>query len=279
MAEKTVVVMFDDFADAVRAVHDLEKAGFQHKDIGLIANNAENRHGEYLAGSGRGAQISENAGTGALAGSVAGGGIGLLAALGVLTIPGIGPVLAAGPVIAALTGAGIGAAAGGGVGGLIGLGVPEDDAHVYAEGVRRGGALVTLTLPEDRVDAAMAIVQHHGAVDLQQRRTSWRASGWRRFDERDEPWTVSRIDEDRTRRHTSAVAEPGSNDTGRDVTELSEADLARVGPTIRREAATARLEGGPQPSAMSGMFGSVENEAPKDSDRAAAGDKPTKSKP
>src|SRR5690242_15621113 len=130
MADKTIVALYDDFRDATRAVRELERGGFPHKDISLVANNAGQRWGE------RGESLrddddtyaAEGAGTGATIGAVAGGAAGLLASLGVLAIPGIGPVLAAGPLVATLTGAGLGAATGGLIGGLVGAGVPEHDA-------------------------------------------------------------------------------------------------------------------------------------------------------
>jgi hypothetical protein len=80
--------------------------------------------------------------TGAGVGTAVGGAAGLLAGLGLLAIPGVGPVVAAGWLVATAVGAVAGAATGGLIGGLTGAGVSEDDAHVYAEGVRRGGSLV-----------------------------------------------------------------------------------------------------------------------------------------
>src|SRR5439155_20856442 len=83
------------------------------------------------------------AGTGASIGTVVGGGAGLLAGLGMLEIPGIGPVVAAGWLVSTAAGAAAGAAAGGLIGSLTGAGVSKEHAHIYAEGVRRGGSLVT----------------------------------------------------------------------------------------------------------------------------------------
>src|SRR4051812_41762695 len=119
MADKTIVALYDDFAEAVSAIRELEAAGVQHKDIGLVANNAENRAERFAQSGGGEGETSQSAGAGAVVGAIGGGGIGFLASLGVIAIPGVGPVLAAGPVIATIAGAGLGAATGGLIGGLV----------------------------------------------------------------------------------------------------------------------------------------------------------------
>jgi hypothetical protein len=109
---------------------------------------------------------------------VLGGGAGLLAGIGALAIPGLGPVVAAGWLVAALTGAGAGAATGGLLGALTTAGVDEADAHVYAEGVRRGGNLVTVRTDETRAAQAESILARHGPVDTARRGADYRAGGW-----------------------------------------------------------------------------------------------------
>ena len=127
---------------------------------------------------------STGAGAGASIGTILGGGAGLLAGIGALAIPGVGPVVAAGWLIATLTGAGIGAAAGGVVGSLTGAGVNENDAHVLAEGVRRGGTLVTVRTDDARADEIRTIMTRHGGhVDTAARGEEYRSAGWDRFDE------------------------------------------------------------------------------------------------
>src|SRR5690606_38716981 len=123
--------------------------------------------GEHM-GSEMGSGAAEGAGVGAGIGAVLGGLGGLLVGLGALTIPGIGPVIAAGPLAAALTGlagAGAGAVAGGVTGGLIGaltgLGVPEENAQYYAEGIRRGGVLVTARVADNRTSEAVDILNRY----------------------------------------------------------------------------------------------------------------------
>ncbi|GJE62646.1 hypothetical protein MPOCJGCO_4779 [Methylobacterium trifolii] len=107
-----------------------------------------------------------------------GGGAGLLAGLGLLAIPGVGPVVAAGWLVATVTGAGVGAAAGGLIGGLTGAGLSEHEAERYAEGVRRGGTLVTVRAGEDLADRVMTILDRSGSIDLDERAQGWRAQGW-----------------------------------------------------------------------------------------------------
>jgi hypothetical protein len=109
---------------------------------------------------------------------VLGGGAGLLAGIGALAIPGLGPIVAAGWLVAALTGAGAGAVAGGVLGTLTTAGVSEADAHVYAEGLRRGGNLVTVRADDARAAEAASILARHGPVDTAQRGADYRAGGW-----------------------------------------------------------------------------------------------------
>jgi hypothetical protein len=179
MANRTIARLFDSYADATAAVSDLEAAGFQRDDISLIARGSDatgtNAASSDEAGSG--------AGTGATLGTVVGGGAGLLAGIGALAIPGLGPIVAAGWLVAALAGAGVGAAAGGLLGALTEAGVGDEHAHVYAEGVRRGGNLVTLRTDDSRAAEAEAILARHNAVDTEARATSYRSDGWVGYDE------------------------------------------------------------------------------------------------
>ena len=173
---KTVIGLFNNLGEAQAVVKDLVAGGIERDDIGFMANekqatpsqantNVEREGGDVASGALAGA------GTGAAIGGVAG----LALALAPLAIPGIGPIVAAGPIAAALTGAGIGAVAGG----LTRLGVPEQDAHYYAEGVRRGGILVTVAADDQReADAAADILRRHGAVDIDERASEWKKQGW-----------------------------------------------------------------------------------------------------
>ena len=185
MATRTIARMFDSYAAAAAAVRDLEAAGFSRDDVSLVAGNAEGRHGAASDAPARDAdrdgvadRTESGAGTGAGIGAALGGGAGLLAGIGALAIPGLGPVVAAGWLAAALTGAGVGAAAGGLLGALTTAGVDEAEAHVYAEGLRRGGSLVTVRADEARAAEAEAILARHGPVDAARRGDEYRAGGW-----------------------------------------------------------------------------------------------------
>jgi hypothetical protein len=182
MAQRTIARLYDSYDLAKQVVSELEAAGVPHGDISLVAN--DRAHNGSSPGHATSAETA--GGAGAVLGTVAGGGVGLLAGIGALAIPGVGPVVAAGWLVATLTGAGIGAAAGGLVGALTGAGVSKEEAHVYAEGVRGGGSLVTVRVDEADAARAEAILGRHGAVDWQQRRASY-GPDWQGFDETSRP--------------------------------------------------------------------------------------------
>jgi hypothetical protein len=184
MTMRTLTRLYDNHADAVATVKRLEDAGFRDDDISIVSNN---RSGTYSSAMTEETNAGTGAATGATVGGVVGGGAGLLAGLGMLAIPGVGPVVAAGWLVATLAGVGVGAVVGGGAGGLVGSltgsGVPEDDANVYAEGVRRGGSLVTARVDETRVDEAERLLNAQTFVDPALRRADYQREGWTRFDE------------------------------------------------------------------------------------------------
>jgi uncharacterized protein (TIGR02271 family) len=140
-----------------------------------------------------GEQMAEGAVSGAVAGGALGGLAGVLLGLGALAIPGIGPIVAAGPIVAGLTGAGIGAAVGGLVGALVNWGIPEEEAGYYAEGVRRGGTLVAVRTDESLVEEAVDIMNEYGPVDIERRSDQWRSSGWTGYDANAEAYTAGDI--------------------------------------------------------------------------------------
>jgi uncharacterized protein (TIGR02271 family) len=173
---KTVIGLFDRMDEARQVVQALIDHGFESDDISLVSR----QEGEYVTE--RGDERTSGVAVGAGAGAALGGIGGLLVGLGALAIPGIGPVIAAGPLVTALAGAGLGATAGGIIGALTDLGVPEEEAHYYAEGVRRGGVLVAVDTDDQRADRAAEIMERAGAIDVDERATHWRQSGWSRFD-------------------------------------------------------------------------------------------------
>lgn len=220
---KTVVGMFNTLSDGQNAIQELIDNGFRKEDISLIAHDGRNGKtgiADNTSMSETGKEAGKGAAAGAVGGGVLGGVLGLLVGIGALAIPGIGPILAAGPLVAALgaagastlVGAGVGAAAGGLVGALVGAGIPEADANFYAEGVRRGGTLVTVSAADNLVDRAADIMQRHGAVDIDERLASWQQSGWTRFDESSEPLTAEEIERYNT--GTVSSRQVGQTQTG-----------------------------------------------------------------
>ena len=173
MALTTYVASFDSHASAAQAVQALEAAGFSHDEVSLLGG--EN--------TGTADEADSGAGIGATVGTMLGGGAGLLAGIGALAIPGLGPIVAAGWLVAAITGAGAGAAAGGLLGGLVGSGVSESDAHLHAEVVRRGGTLVTVRADEARMPQARALLDRHAPVDMAAREADYRAGGWTSYND------------------------------------------------------------------------------------------------
>jgi hypothetical protein len=178
---QTVTALFDRYEDAAIAVRNLETMGIPDSDISMVANNAENWHRADQPSNAAG-----DAGAGAGIGAVAGGGAGLLAGLGIMAIPGVGPVVAAGWLVVTAAGAVLGAAAGGATGGIVGAlttsGVPENHAHIYAEGVRRDGTLVTARVADDRVAEANTVLEGSRRVNVDTRGDAYRQAGWSRFD-------------------------------------------------------------------------------------------------
>ena len=217
---KTIVGSFDSFEEAKRVSQDLMNEGFHDGDVNVVASNVRGTYGTTTAtgtGTTAGTLQSDGGGltdrdtvrdrtvaddasgaaTGAVTGGVVGGAAGLAASLMGLAIPGIGPIIAAGPIVATLSGAGVGAVAGGLIGGLTDIGVSRTDAEYYAESVRRGGALVTVRADDSRADRAADIMREHGAIDIERRAEQWRDRGWSGFDEKAAPYTPADLDRDR----------------------------------------------------------------------------------
>ncbi|HEX8187297.1 MAG TPA: YsnF/AvaK domain-containing protein [Pyrinomonadaceae bacterium] len=198
---KTVVGLFDDRAAAQNAVRELTAEGFRGEELSVVSKkpNGKGVEVEYVEEDGR-EQIEDMA-KGAGTGAAIGAGAALLLSLTALSIPGIGPVLAAGPLAALIAGAGVGAAAGGLVKGLTRLGVEDDDAQTYAEGLKRGGTLVTVNTDNERADHAVAVMRRVGAVEIDKRAAEWREGGWRGFAETEtlRPHVTPGEDEEATR--------------------------------------------------------------------------------
>ena len=205
---KTIAGLFDNLDAAHAAVRDLRDYGLTDNDVSLVAHDLAGQYGQTLNSADWKKTAKADTGdattAGAGMGAVLGGLTGMLVGLGALLIPGIGPVLAAGPlatVLSGLIGAGVGAVGGGIAGGLIGalvdMGVPEDQAQYYAEGVRRGGALVTARVADDKESQVRAIFNRHNAVDIERRATDWRSRGWTGYNPTAEPYTAEQVTAER----------------------------------------------------------------------------------
>lgn len=210
---KSVVALFDNTSDADKAVSDLVTAGVTRDHISVVANDAAGNYERYRSTSGATADGTDHAGP--VGGSLFGALVGAVVGLGAVLIPGIGPVIAAGPLVGAagaIAGAIIGGTTGGITGGLLSLGVPQEEAHYYAEGVRRGGTLVTATVDDGMVSTAESVFERYNPIDIQQRAAAWQQSGWKGFDENAQPFTPSDIDRER-QAYTNSAATPETTET------------------------------------------------------------------
>ncbi|TMJ60502.1 MAG: hypothetical protein E6G81_06285 [Alphaproteobacteria bacterium] len=202
----TISRLYDNYDDAARAVSGLERAGLPHSDISIVANNAEGWYDRGRTTDRISGKVdrdldgvddrAEGAAAGAGIGATAGGVAGLLAGLGLLAIPGIGPVVAAGWLASTAVVAAVGGTVGGLIGALTQAGVSEEDAHVYAEGVRRGGTLVTARVPDAERQRYEAILDR-SAVNIQERARMYEEGGWSRFDPDAPPYTPEEVRRER----------------------------------------------------------------------------------
>jgi Protein of unknown function (DUF3341) len=166
MAGKNTAVfgIYRDRVGVERAVDDLKDAGFRNTDISVLF--PENVGTKDFAHE-KATKAPEGTATGAGTGAVVGGTLGWLAGIGALAIPGVGPLIAAGPIVAALTGVGVGGALGGITGALIGMGIPEYEAKRYEGRVKEGGILLSVHSDNsDWTKKAKEILELTGAEDV-----------------------------------------------------------------------------------------------------------------
>jgi hypothetical protein len=168
---RTVIGLFRDSNEAEAALHDLERSGIPREQLNLVAYDGS---GHYADMARQGSEVGSKTTKGAAAGGVAG----LLLGLAAVALPGVGPIVAAGPIAAALTGAGVGAATGGMLGALGDMGVPGHEAKYYQEAIRRGGTLLIIRAGAERAEDAQSVLDRHGALDVDERVAEWRTEGW-----------------------------------------------------------------------------------------------------
>jgi uncharacterized membrane protein len=172
---KTVLGVFASLAEAERAASDLENLGIPNAYISIIAGNNADRHKEYLEKT----RISStSAGAAAASGASTGGGVGLIAGLIALAIPGVGPIIAGGAFATLLTGLAIGAAGGGLLSAFTEMGVSHEEAPVYEEAVRRGAVMLAARVNNPMEQDALAVLRRHGARDIRDEVDTWKAAGW-----------------------------------------------------------------------------------------------------
>lgn len=186
---KTLTRVYDDYATAERVVQKLKAAGLGDSHIGIVASNAEGwhkpgasdvdpKHDKDRDGKD---DRAEGAATGGGMGAIAGGAVGVAAGLGLLAIPGIGPVVAMGWLASLTAGAVAGGATGGIIGALIESGESKENAELYAEALRRGGAIVTAKVADDE-QAKYGAIMDVSAIDMTRRAVVYRDSGWSGYD-------------------------------------------------------------------------------------------------
>jgi hypothetical protein len=165
MAKKTAVFgIYSSLPSADSATDTLVRSGFPAADISaLLPDNL----GTKEIGTQKATKAPEGAATGAGSGAVLGGALGLLAGIGALAIPGVGPFIAAGPIMAALAGVGVGGAVGGFTGALIGLGIPEYEAKRYEGRIQKGGILLSVHCDtSEEIKRAKEVMKSTGAEDI-----------------------------------------------------------------------------------------------------------------
>ena len=164
MSKSSVFGIVKTHAQAEQIVEGLQNDGFDSSEISVLLPDNQGKHD---IGHVKATKAPEGATTGAATGLTAGGVLGLLAGIGALAIPGVGPFIAAGPIMAALSGAAIGATTGGVVGGLIGLGIPEIEAKRYVDKLKSGNYLIAVHVHDGgEKDRAKEIFKSANAEDI-----------------------------------------------------------------------------------------------------------------
>src|SRR5882724_314991 len=166
MAGKNTAVfgIYKNSMAAERAVDQILAAGFSNNDISVLL--PDNESSKQFAHE-KNTKAPEGTTTGAAAGGVVGGTLGVLAGIGTLAIPGLGPFIAAGPIMAGLAGLGVGGAVGGVTGALIGMGIPEFEAKRYEGRLQKGGILLSVHCDtSDEIKRAKEVMERTGGEDI-----------------------------------------------------------------------------------------------------------------
>lgn len=194
----TLTRLYNSHTEARAVVDALKAAGIRERNISVLASNADEWHADRTPATfpdkdldGRDDR-AEATGAGAGIGATVGGTIGALTGLGIMAIPGVGPVVAAGWLVATLAGAAAGGATGGIIGALTQAGATPEDAEIYAESLRRGGAVVSVQV-EAADQPRVAAILDRSAIDPRGRGEAYRKAGWSRFDNAGSPYTRDQV--------------------------------------------------------------------------------------
>src|ERR1700678_2156625 len=166
MAGKNTAVfgIYKSSVQAESAVDQILRAGFSNNDISVLLPDT---HSTKDFAHEKNTKAPEGTTTGVTTGGVIGGTLGLLAGIGALAIPGIGPFIAAGPIMGALAGLGVGGAVGGIIGALVGMGIPEYEAKRYEGHIKAGGVLLSVHCDtSEKIARAKDLLKHTGAQDI-----------------------------------------------------------------------------------------------------------------
>jgi len=186
----TIARLFNSHSEALAAVEDLEGIGVPHSHMSLISNHQDGWSDNV---------IGRSTGQGAAVGTVVGGGAGILAGLSLLAVPGAGPILVAGWLATTIAGATLGAMTGGLIGVVKEASETDEEAHIYAEGVRRGGTLLSVRTDLVHTDKVEEILNRHGSLDAAAKGREYRERGWTAYDEDAQPYSADDITEERSR--------------------------------------------------------------------------------
>jgi uncharacterized membrane protein len=172
---KTIAAVFPSLSEAEQAYLDLKHIGIPQEDISLIAGNEASMHDKYLE---RSRKASASRALVAASDASLGGGVGIVAMLVAFAIPGVGPIVALGPLLTVLGAMGIGAAAGGLIGALHNMGISHEEAPLYEEAVRRGAIMLAARIDDQLEEDAVAALKRHGAREVRDEADTWGHSGW-----------------------------------------------------------------------------------------------------
>lgn len=216
---QTIIALYDDLADAKQAARALRDAGIEQDQINLATPDPEGEYAAQLDAEPVDEEDTVRGATadGALAGGALGGLAGLLFGLAAFAVPGVGPLLVAGPLWTATIGAGLGGLGGGLVGALVEAGVPEEEAAYYKEGIRHGHTLLAVTVTDKtEAERAGSLMHEYSPLDIGTEAETWQEAGWEAPDNVPDRFIPSTDDE--SDQHKYATGAMGEDMHGRRAT-------------------------------------------------------------